>query len=186
MSTTNFNRRKFISMAGMSAVAGSLFIPGQAQASPFRYDDDNINHIGPVKGYTAQIGTLISMLDWISDSVIRVTKNLTIDKLDHLHDPDSNTIGSLMMHVAATEVIYQDITFYNLNELSKENKEKWGVAMELGPDAREKIKKRDDTWLLSGETKEWNWNNYCKWFHVTEHFANHRGQITWYSKRLPK
>jgi len=81
--------------------------------------------------------------------------------------------------------------------------------MELGPDAQVKIKgnplayyveamdearattkkemkKRNDSWLLSGETKEWDWNNYCKWFHVAEHFANHRGQMTWYKKRLPK
>jgi hypothetical protein len=48
------------------------------------------------------------------------------------------------------------------------------------------MKKRNDKWLLSGETAEWNWNNYCKWFHVAEHFANHRGQMTWYAKRMPK
>ncbi len=82
------------------------------------------------------------------------------------------------------------------------------MAMDLGTDAHTKIKgnnvayytdamneartkslaefkKRDDAWLLGGESKEWNMNNYCKWFHVVEHFANHRGQITWYSKRLP-
>lgn len=209
MNTKNFSRRKFISMAGISAAAGGLFIPARIQARPIRFEEGNINHIGPREGYTPQIGTLISMLDWISDSVIRVAKNFTVEHLDHLHDQDSNTIGSLMMHMAATEVIYQDLTFYGLNGFSKENKEKWEVAMELGADAREKIKgnkleyyaeainavraktkeemkKRDDAWLLSGETKEWNWNNYCKWFHVTEHFANHRGQITWYSKRLPK
>jgi hypothetical protein len=149
------------------------------------------------------------MLDWLSDSVIRVTKNLSIEQLDYLHDKDSNSVGSLMMHIAATEVIYQDITFKGLNDFSKENKEKWNVAMELGEDARTKLKghnhsyyveamnearaktkaemkNRDDKWLLSGETKDWNWNNYCKWFHVAEHFANHRGQMTWYIKRLPK
>ena len=48
------------------------------------------------------------------------------------------------------------------------------------------MKQRDDAWLLAGETKDWDWNNYCKWFHVTEHYANHRGQMTWYAKRLPK
>ncbi len=51
---------------------------------------------------------------------------------------------------------------------------------------KEEMKKRDDAWLFAGETKEWDWNNFCKWFHVTEHFANHRGQVTWYAKRLPK
>ena len=209
MRKENFDRRKFVGMVGLSAFAGSLLLPGQGKASPLKTADGNINHIGPIEGYTPQIGTLISMLDWISDSVIRVTKNLKVEQLDRLHDEDSNSIGALMLHVTATEVIYQDITFNNLNGFTKENKDKWNVAMELGPDAQAKIKgnkleyyveainavrvktkmemkKRDDDWLLSGETKEWNWNNYCKWFHVVEHFANHRGQITWYSKRLPK
>lgn len=209
MSNESLDRRKFMGMVGLSAVAGSLFLPGQGIANPAKTIDGNINHIGPMPGYTPQIGTLISMLDWISDSVIRATKQLTVRELDHLHDKDSNSIGALMLHVAATEVIYQDITFNNLNNFSKENKDKWDVAMELGPAAQTKIKgnkheyyveainavrtktkmemkKKDDTWLLSGETKDWDWNNYCKWFHVVEHFANHRGQITWYSKRLPK
>jgi hypothetical protein len=209
MKKENLDRRKFMGMVGLSALAGGLFLPGQSIASPVRSSDTNINHIGPMAGYTPQIGTLISMLDWISDSVIRATKKLTVAELDHVHDKDSNSIGALMLHVAATEVVYQDMTFYNLSSFSKENNDKWNVAMELGPDAQTKIKgnkheyyveainavrsktkmemkKRDDSWLLSGETKNWDWNNYCKWFHVVEHFANHRGQITWYSKRLAK
>lgn len=210
MKNNNFSRRKFINLCGVSAFSAStLMLPSYGKANLLYHADDNINHIGPIEGFTPQIGTLISMLDWIGDSVIRVTKNMTVEQLDYLHDKESNSIGALMMHVAATEVIYQDITFNGLNDFSNENKEKWDVAMKLGPDAQTKIKgnnvayykdvmaearaktklemkKRNDDWLLGGETKEWNWNNYCKWFHVTEHFANHRGQITWYSKRLPK
>lgn len=209
MKNENLDRRKFMGMVGVSTLTASLFLPGQSCAQPAKSSDNNINHIGPMAGYAPQIGTLISMLDWISDSVIRATKNFTVDELDRLHDKDSNSIGALMLHVAATEVVYQDITFNNLSGFSKENRDKWNVAMELGPDAQTKIKghkheyyveainavraktkmemkKRDDNWLLSGETKDWNWNNYCKWFHVVEHFANHRGQITWYSKRFVK
>ena len=211
MKKENFNRRKFITVAGFSTVAASnLILPGLGNAhSSETVIEDNINHIGPKKGFTPQIGTLISMLDWLSDSVIRVTKNLTVEQLDYLHDDDSNSIGSLMMHVAATEVVYQDMTFFNLEGFSKNNKDKWNVAMELGKDAQTiikgnkidyyveamnearattklEMKKRDDKWLLSGQTKDWDWNNYCKWFHVAEHFANHRGQITWYRKRLSK
>lgn len=210
MEKKNFNRRSFINVMGLSALgSGALFLPGQLNASPSYKPADNINHIGPKEGYTPQIGTLISMLDWLSDSVIRVTKKLSVEQLDYLHDKDSNTVGSLMMHIAATEVVYQDITFNNLQGFAKENAKKWGVAMELDETAREKIKgndhayyveamnearaktkeemkKRDDNWLLSGETKEWDWNNYCKWFHVAEHFANHRGQMTWYIKRMQK
>ena len=209
MSNKSFSRRKFINTVGLSAfAAGTLALPAISFAGNLDEGDRNINRIGPIEGYTPQIGTLISMLEWISDSVIRVTKKLSVEELDYLHDKDSNSIGALMMHVAATEVIYQDITFKNLNNFSKANKEKWGIAMDLGREAQTKIKgnnityytdamnearskslaefkKRDDEWLLAGETNGSGMNNYCKWFHVTEHFANHRGQITWYSKRLP-
>lgn len=210
MHSSTTNRRKFISRLGAATLATGLLQPGTSFAGRnARFADDNINHIGPKEGFSPQIGTLISMLDWNTDSMINATKGLTVDQLDHLHDPDSNSIGSLILHVAATEVIYQDLTFAGLADFSEENKKTWGVAMELGADAREKIKghpidfyvnalrsarartkeelrKKDDVWLLGGETKAWNWNNYCKWFHVVEHYSNHRGQITWYRKRLPK
>lgn len=205
-----FNRRNFLGKSlGMSAIGFSgLVLPrnGFANTSPA---DRNLNHIGPLDGYSPQIGTLISMLDWLSNSVINYNTNLTIEQLDYIYDKDSNSIGSLMMHLAATEVIYQDLTFNNLEDFTPENKTKWNVAMNLEEDARKLIKgnplsyykdamdevrvktkmefkKRDDKWFLSGETKDWDWNNYCKWFHVAEHFANHRGQMTWYAKRLPK
>jgi Protein of unknown function (DUF664) len=209
MEQNSFNRRKFINTIGISNLGiGGLILPRNGNTTPLIIDE-NINHIGPKEGFTPQIGTLISMLDWVSNSVVGVTKKLSVEQLDYLHDANSNTIGALMMHLVATEVVYSDITFQNLSDFSKENKEKWNVAMELGADAQTKIKgnnvdyyvnamneiraktkaemkKRDDVWLLSGETKDWDMNNYCKWFHVTEHFANHRGQMTWYSKRFPK
>lgn len=211
MKNQRYNRRSFLNNSlGLTAGSASLLIlPRHLNSEPLSSANRNLNHIGPIEGFTPQIGTLISMLDWLSESVIGVTKNLTVDELDYLHDSDSNSIGALILHIAATEVIYQDLTFHQLDDFSENNKLKWNVAMELGPDAQVKIKgnplsyyveamnearaatkkemkKRDDSWLLSGETKEWDWNNYCKWFHVAEHFANHRGQMTWYKKRLPK
>ncbi len=204
-----YNRRKFVSdLASYSIGAGAFVLP-QTGFANLPTNTENINHIGPQTGFTPQIGTLISMLDWVSDSVIKYNAKLTVEQLDYLHDKDSNTIGSLMMHLAATEVVYQDITFHELQDFSAANKSRWEVAMKLDENARNQIKgnplsyykdafdevrattkaemkKRDDKWLLAGETKDWNWNNYCKWFHVTEHFANHRGQMTWYAKRMPK
>ncbi|CCH52308.1 hypothetical protein BN8_01298 [Fibrisoma limi BUZ 3] len=209
MKRNNYSRRDFAFTLGMGSLAAGTCLLPQTGLAGSAADTANINHIGPKEGFTPQIGTLMSMLDWVSDTVIKYHSKLSVDQLDYLHDKDSNSIGSLMMHVAATEVIYQDITFHNLNGFSEANKPKWNVAMELGEDARKQIKgnplsyykdaidearaitrremkKRDDAWLLSGETKEWDWNNYCKWFHVTEHYANHRGQMTWYAKRIPK
>ena len=49
------------------------------------------------------------------------------------------------------------------------------------------LRKRDDTWLMQIDD-HWVWgptNNYCKWFHVTEHEANHNGQIKFLKSRLP-
>jgi Protein of unknown function (DUF664) len=208
MKTENQNRRDFLNKLGVTTfgVTTATLIPFNGHAE---YDEKNINHLGPRAGFSPQIGSLISMLDWLSNSVIQYNSKLSVADLDYIHDEDSNSIGSLMMHVAATEVIYQDMTFFNLDDFTAKNKEKWGVAMDLGKVAQEKIKgnplsyykdvltevrittkaemkNRDDKWLLSGETKDWNWNNYCKWFHVAEHYANHRGQMTWYAKRLPK
>ena len=208
MENNDQTRRDFVRNLSISTVGvGALILPQRSYAAPGV--DGNLNHIGPKEGYTPQIGTLISMLDWVSDSVIRYNAKLTVEQLDYLHDKDSNTIGSLMLHLAATEVVYQDLTFNSLQDFAPANKTKWQTAMELGENARKEIKgqplsyykeaidevraatkaemkKRDDKWLLSGETKEWDWNNYCKWFHVTEHYANHRGQMTWYAKRMPK
>ncbi len=204
----NIDRRKFTQNLGIGLGTFMLPLTGISQPTAI-IDENNLNHIGPRSGFTPQIGTLISMLDWLSNSVIQYNRKLSVEQLDFLFDKESNTIGSLMMHLAATEVIYQDLTFRNLEDFTPENKKKWNIAMELGDDARKEIKgnplsyykdmfdevrattkaemkKRDDKWLLSGETKEWDWNNYCKWFHVAEHYANHRGQMTWYAKRLPK
>ncbi len=201
------SRRRFIHQLG----AGSVFAVNSPSLVKPKYPivDDNINHIGPKKGYTPLIGSLISMLDWVSNSVIQYHLKLTTEQLDYIHDAESNSIGSLILHVAATEVIYQDITFNNLEDFTPDNKSKWGIAMDLGEEARKQIKghplsyykdaidevrsktktemkKRDDLWLTAGATKDWDWNNYCKWFHVAEHYANHRGQMTWYAKRINK
>jgi uncharacterized damage-inducible protein DinB len=208
MKTEIQNRRNFLNNLGVTTfgITAATLIPFDSSAE---YDEKNRNHLGPRAGFSPQIGSLISMLDWLSASVINYNNKLSVEQLDYIHDEDSNSIGSLMMHVAATEVIYQDMTFFNLDDFTPKNKEKWGVGMDLGKVAQEKIKgnplsyykdaldevriatkaemkNRDDKWLLSGETKDWNWNNYCKWFHVAEHYANHRGQMTWYAKRLPK
>lgn len=204
---SNLTRRDFTKSLGIGGLSTVII------TNPMFNDNstmsDNINHIGPKIGYTPHIGTLVSMLDWVRDTIFRYHPNLSVAQLDHLHDKDSNTIGALIMHLVATEVIYQDITFDNLDDFTPENKKKWGVAMDLGQKARDEIKGnslsfykdmyadvrkktlaglsiRNDEWLLSGETKDWDWNNYCKWFHVVEHYANHRGQITWQAKRLPK
>jgi len=203
-------RRNFVrSSAGLAAGFSLLPIISMADDDPRPADEINI--IGPREGYSTQIGIFVSMLDWMRQSVIRSVNGLTRADLDFLPDPEANTIGALLLHLAATDVIYQDLTFYGLKDFSDANKEKWSVPMGLGDEGRKQIKGHDREYYLSAlkEVREKTLaefkkrddkrlaevdpsffggkptNNYCKWFHVCEHETNHRGQITVIRKRLP-
>src|SRR5688572_22116731 len=108
------NRRDFVrSSAGLAA--GFSFLP-MACIADDKEPADEINIIGPREGYSTQIGIFVSMMDWMRESVLRSVKGLTQAELDFLPDGQSNTIGALLLHLAATEVIYQDMTFLGLND----------------------------------------------------------------------
>jgi uncharacterized damage-inducible protein DinB len=205
-------RRSFL--AGSTAVmAAGLYTPAMADAAaPEGVTDLNI--IGPRSGYSPQIGTFVSMLTWMREAngVLRATEGLSQADLDYLFDPNANSIGALMLHLAAAETYYQMNTFDGMkwDSWSEAIKQKWDGAMDLGDAGRKTIKghdrdyyvailhevrektlaefsKRDDTWFLAAD-KGWPWgptNNYCKWFHVCEHEAHHTGQIAMLRKRLP-
>jgi uncharacterized damage-inducible protein DinB len=166
---------------------------------------------GPRPGYSPQIGVLVSQLDWMRAIVLTRLRNVTLADLDWLPAPDGNTIGALLLHLAATEIYYGFHTFEGLPwaNTPPEIKKRFGPAMKLGDLGRERIKghdlsfyldtlaevrehtlaefrKRDDDWLLSVD-KSWFWgptNNLCKWFHVCEHESHHLGQIDLHLKSL--
>lgn len=205
-------RRSFLNAAAAltTAVAGLTIAPEMALAES---DISDVNVIGPKRGYSPQIGTLVAMMTWMRHVVLMPVKGMTQKDLDFLLDDKANRIGALLMHLAATDRIYQMNTFEGVelgNDLPAAYKEKWGLAMELGEPARKEIKghdldyylnllndtrertlaefrKRDDNWLMTVD-KGWGWgptNNYCKWFHVCEHESNHNGQIKLLKSRLP-
>ena len=208
------NRRSFLQgsaalTAGLSTLFGALSLPDAVHGS-----DSNPNVLGPRPGYSPQLGTFVSLLTWMREAngVISATKKLTTADLDFLIDPNANTIGALMLHLAATETYYQLNTFEGRKWDSWPDsvKKQWDPAMNLGDAGRKTIKghdldyylnvlqetraktlaefsKRDDVWFMAVD-KDWPWgptNNYCKWFHVCEHEAHHTGQIAFLKKRLP-
>ena len=206
-----FNRRAFIKDATVitAGIAGSALV---SQACSAKYGaDENINIVGPKEGFTPQIGTLVSMLTWMRVTILEPVKNLTVEQLDYLHDTKANTIGAMLLHLAALEKYYQLNTFEEKRWGSWDAsiKKKWDTAINLGEQARKTIKgntidyylnilketrektiaefrKRDDKWLMAVDN-EFSWgptNNYCKWFHVCEHESNHNGQIKWIKSRL--
>jgi uncharacterized damage-inducible protein DinB len=166
--------------------------------------------IGDIPGFTPQIGRLVSMMNYARHTTLSAVAGLGVGELDYLHDPESNSIGALLSHIAAAEVGYQAATFH-VRDLNGEERQEWGAALDLGERARREIRgreldyylsrleqvrattlaelgRREDQWLEeqtsfgSGQRV----NNYFKWFHVLGHELNHRGQIRWLRGRATR
>ena len=203
------SRRDFLfASAAFTATVSALALPVSYGAA----DDSGLTIVGPKQGYSPQIGTLVSEMAFMRDQVLHSVKGMSQADLDFLLDNKANAIGALLLHLAAVEKFYQLNSLRGLSEdkIPESFKEKWGMPMELGEPARQGIKgnnldyylnilrethestlaefrKRDDAWLMAVD-KTWGWgptNNYCKWFHVTEHEANHNGQIKLLKSRIP-
>lgn len=175
----------------MKALALSIFIIVSG-----RIYSQNI--IKPAKGFSDDIGNMVSMLDDLKGRVTRIVSNLDQEGTDFLLDDKANRIGAMIMHLAATEVYYQKYTFDGRGFNEEENK-KWGAALSLGDAGREQLKgqpisyyleiwdevrattkellkEKDDKWF-SKKTPAGSMNNHWAWYHVMEHQANHMGQI---------
>lgn len=202
-------RRHFIKST--AALATGMFALADDSQAKHDAAADSLLVIGPTEGYTPQIGTLVSMLNYNRDTINRAVSSLTVAQLDHLHDPQSNTIAALVMHLGAVDKFYQINTFEGRQEFNEAEQKTWGAAMELGDAGRKEIKghdakyyldmigavrqktlellkQKDDQWLLAIDpvwSRDRSINTYWKWFHVCEHESNHRGQITWLKGRLP-
>ncbi len=161
--------------------------------------------IEPVEGFTPQIGVVVDMLEEIKNRIEANVQDLSLAETDFRFDDRANSIGALIMHLAATEAYYQIETLEG-NAWSAEEMALWGAASDLGGESRETftgkpiahyldiwdtvrektlggLKSRDDAWLAS-EIEE-GVNNHWVWFHVLEHASAHMGQIALVKQRLP-
>ncbi|ANH79706.1 hypothetical protein A8C56_00800 [Niabella ginsenosidivorans] len=205
-------RRTFIK-SSMALFASTLLTPIAGTATfEGSATDEGLFMIGPIKGYTPQIGTLVSMLNYNRSTVVKSVEKLSRNQIDFLLDDHANTIAALVMHLGAVDKFYQINTFEGREEFNDEEKKLWQAPLELGAKGRAEIrghdiqyyldlitevrnetleafKKKDDKWLLAVDRK-WSppnqpLNTYWKWFHVCEHESNHRGQIAFLKSRLP-
>ncbi|NAS14371.1 DinB family protein [Poritiphilus flavus] len=203
-------RRNFIKVSG--TLGAGLLLPAMGFAGENSLElSDNIHEFGKREGYSDQISILVSMMDWMRATVLRSVNSLSQKDLDFLLDEESNSIGAMLLHLAATERYYQIHTFdeRDWGDFDKKDIERWDMAMNLGAQARKKIKGHplsyyqdqlaevreaslvklrslDDSWLMKS-TKFFAGkptNNYCKWFHVVEHESNHNGQIKYIKSRI--
>ncbi|NKI32680.1 DUF664 domain-containing protein [Croceivirga thetidis] len=211
---TPLNRRKFIqnsSLLAMGAVSAPLMGASSLPIASALPTFENMNIIGPREGFSPNIGTLVSMMNWMREVMLSPVRGMSISDLDYLIDDNANTIGAMLMHLAATERFYQINTFDNKKwgDFPEADLIKFGAASMLGDRGRAEIKgkpldyyleemttirentlsefkKRDDDWLFSVDG-EFPWgptNNYCKWFHVCEHESNHNGVFKFLKSRI--
>lgn len=149
------------------------------------------------------------MLTHVRSATLAAVSGLGVAQLDYLPDPQANSIGALLLHIAASEAGYQVATFEQRQPTAAELDE-WGGALELGDRARREIRgseldyylgrlqtvrertlaglrERQDDWLEARTAfRGGAVNNYYKWFHVFTHEVNHRGQIRWLRSRALK
>ncbi|WP_017186586.1 DinB family protein [Alkalibacillus haloalkaliphilus] len=157
--------------------------------------------IKPKANYSEKIGELVCMLEHSRDVTLSEISNFKKSDLDYLPNDSSNSIGSLLSHIASIEFVHQVVSFEKRG-LTNDEYLKWGAALELGDKAREVIrnhsidyylaelsqvrektltylKSKEDSWLF--EENKWgngvSYNNHYLWFHVMEDEINHRGQI---------
>lgn len=170
---------------------------------------DRLIYIEEREGYTPHFGRLASMMNYARHSTLESVAGLSMAELDHLHDANSNSIGALLMHIAAVERFFQIYTLED-RKPDREDFARWGPALQLGDAGREHIKGNalnfyidtldsvrirtlaafrnlDDDWLSI--ERPWGENgpsnHHFLWFHVFEDEINHRGQIRWLVSRLP-
>ena len=155
------------------------------------------------KGYSDDIGQLVSMLDNLKARVVRNVANLDQKGTDFLLDENANSPGAIIYHLAATEAYYQVYTFEGRGFNAEEAK-KWETALNLGDKARKEFKEKPISYylkiydevrsktktLLKTKDDEWlknkigGMNIHWAWFHVMEHQANHMGQLALIKKRI--
>ena len=161
--------------------------------------------VEPSEGYTPQIGIMVDMLEELKSIIEEEVRELSIEQTDFLIDEQANSIGAMIMHIAATEA-YIQVESIEGRRWTDEEQEFWSAGGGLGDDSRatikgkpvsyylelwdqvraktlEGFKTKDDEWF-AGNIDE-NMNAHWAWFHVLKHTAQHHGQIALVKKRLP-
>ncbi len=168
------------------------------------------NTIVSKEGFDHQIGILVSEMEYVRNETYRLisAKKLTIKDLDFNFDALSNSIGTILLHIATHEFKFQLNHFYKRG-ITEAEYEKYLGGMPFmmhkrlisGNDLafyieelktiRENtlanLKKMKDDWLfedvITSSGKNIG-NNYYLFRHVVDDEINHQGQIKMILKRI--
>ncbi len=59
--------------------------------------------IADISRFTLQISCVISMMNYVRYTTLSAVEGLGVDELDFRYDPQSNSIGALLLHIAAAK-----------------------------------------------------------------------------------
>lgn len=139
------NRRSFLKASGVFAcglTGAAAFLPPVVAGAEAATTEQGPNIIGPREPFSPHIGTLVSMLNWMRGAILEPVRGLSVAQLDYLHDAKANTIGALLLHLAAVERLYQVHTFEGKKwgDLDDKTKKEWDTPALLGAGAQKSIK----------------------------------------------
>ena len=159
--------------------------------------------IEPEAGFTPGIGRLVQMLAYARMTTEHAVQGLSVEDLDAVPPGFTNSIGMLLAHVAATDRIYQFLSFEGRDPITEDTpayrpfvgamtfgeqgervqgrtlEELLGELREVRAATLAELRTRDDAWLASllpGDAMGFA-NQHWAWFHVLEDEVSHRGQI---------
>ncbi|MDO4246844.1 MAG: DinB family protein [Deinococcus sp.] len=157
-------------------------------------------HIQPSldPAFTPHLGALVEMLTYARLTTLQAVHDLPEEALWQTAPGFSNSIGTLLAHVAAVERTYHLLSFEGRDVTPEQDGAVyWGLTMgqegtppsrlptldELRADlaaARAETLRvfatKDDGWLAQPMAEGWA-NHHWAWFHVMEDEVSHRGQM---------
>jgi len=107
------DRRSFLKASALltTGLSGLALMPESSFS-----EDTQLTIVGPMKGYSPQIGTLVSQMAFMRWQVLASVKGMSQQDLDFLLDAKANRIGALLLHLVAVEKFYQLNTLDGLAE----------------------------------------------------------------------
>lgn len=167
------------------------------------------NEIKSHEGYSLQLGYIISEMISVRNETFQLTQGLSVKSLDYNFDNQSNSIGTLLLHIAALELKFQLDHFFE-RSFSEKEIIKFGGAFPFNMDKRlvhsnpleyylevlkevrnttlNEMKKLSDNWLekkviLSNQQLLGNHHYLLR--HIIQDELCHQGQMKLILKRLP-
>lgn len=160
--------------------------------------------------YSLQLGYIISEMISVRNETFRLVEGLSVKSLDHNFDDKSNSIGTLLLHIAALELKFQLDHFFH-RPFSKQEIIKYGGAFPFNMDQRRvhgnpleyyidtlkevrsttlaEMKKLRDEWLEEKSVlsnQHYLRSHHYELKHIMHDELCHQGQIKLILKRLPE